>query len=134
MGKKRDVKHKNGFTLIEVLIVIGILSVMSLIVLPRLIEVADMARERVDEANALSLFKEVQMAYMIGSLTGNTNSEVDITSTLPDVDIIVPDPLSSTSDFIITAQRVSQNPSIYNIHVSLDGDVMANGRAEAIVE
>lgn len=58
--------NKKGFTLIELIVVIGILAVLALILIPSITNYLAEAREARDNANARALYSEIQAAVAFG--------------------------------------------------------------------
>ena len=57
MFRKIQLRRCSGFTLVELLVVIALLSLLVMIAVPRLISLPQKAREQVDVSNAVNIFK-----------------------------------------------------------------------------
>ncbi|SHI69138.1 prepilin-type N-terminal cleavage/methylation domain-containing protein [Dethiosulfatibacter aminovorans DSM 17477] len=74
------IKFKNGFTLIELIIVLAVLSIIALIAIPRYLSVQDKSKKEADYGNAASIAKAAEVYFVqeeepsinptIGDLTG----------------------------------------------------------------
>lgn len=126
-------RSEKGFTLIELLIVIVVLSILALVAAPRLMSLTDKAREQVDMANAVNVFKDVQVAVMMGKIDLNIVAETDITESVKAADVEVGDPISSDSDYVITATPTNGGDKFYTIVIKLDGEVLYSGTAQTVL-
>ncbi|SDY55167.1 competence protein ComGC [Evansella caseinilytica] len=71
---RKEVKNKRGFTLLEMMIVIVIISILLLIAVPNLAKNKDMANEKGCEAT-IELLRAQKTAYEIE--TGNTLTDLE---------------------------------------------------------
>jgi len=128
---KNKILNRKGFTLIEMLMVISLLSIFVLIALPRLISLPQTAREKVDSANAVTIFKDVQAGVMIGNIDITTSTRTDITKVVTDSGVNIPVPQSTTSLYVVYATK--EDDDLYMIEISLDNVVLYSGTAQDVL-
>ena len=63
--------NKKGFTLIELIVVIGILAVLALILIPSISNYLAEARTARNNANARALYSEISAGVAFGTITEN---------------------------------------------------------------
>lgn len=74
--------NKKGFTLIELIVVIGILAVLALILIPSISNYLAEARTARNNANARALYSEVSAGVAFGTITaGGSVAENGVTCT-----------------------------------------------------
>ncbi len=72
--------NKKGFTLIELIVVIGILAVLAAVLIPSISNYVAQAREATNNANARALYSEVSAEFAMGTLSAAGNrTEAGIT-------------------------------------------------------
>lgn len=76
----KKILTKKGFTLIELIVVIGILAVLAAVLIPSISNYVAQAREATNNANARALYSEVSAEFAMGTLSAAGNrTEAGIT-------------------------------------------------------
>lgn len=102
---KNKFKRKKGFTLVELLVVIGIIGVLSAIAAPAALSKVKEAKEKTDVANAASIAMAIKSEWAEGNtaVTDNNISEADMTALAAEYfDGIVPKSKLDEEVFLVT--------------------------------
>lgn len=102
---KNKLKSKKGFTLVELLVVIGIIGVLSAIAAPAALSKVKEAKEKTDVANAASIAMAIKSEWAEGNtdFTDNKISADDLTALATEYfEGIVPKSKLDEADFSVT--------------------------------
>lgn len=124
-------KEKNGFTLIELIIVFGVLSIFITMLVPSLKVLPIHTRNQVDQTNARLLFEEIQANVLVEDLILETNDKVEITNKIEEFGIYIPVPQNGESDLKIILDFKSINGlKIYFIEIEVDETIIFSKELE----
>lgn len=124
-------KGKNGFTLLELIIVLGVLAILITIMISNLKVLPDHTRNQVDQTNARLLFEEIQANVLVGDLILETNEKVEITNKIEEYGINIPVPQNGESDLKILLDFKSiDGLKLYFIEIEVDEKIIFSKELE----
>ncbi len=125
---KRKARNQDGFTLIELIVVVAILGILAAVLTPRVLDAVENARESAAESTG----KQIQLAmerYMIandqfpaaGSAAGQVDTIAELVGMLDDYISVAATQFSSdTGDFAYTRTAASGGtPETYSVTIEL---------------
>ena len=85
--KKEIRRNKNGFTLVEIIVVLIVLGVIAAFAVPKLLTIADKARDRALSEAVGELKERISLYVRLQLSQGATVNDIDCSSTTIDMDL-----------------------------------------------
>ena len=124
-------KGKNGFTLLELIIVLGVLAILITMMVSNLKVLPDHTRNQVDQTNARLLFEEIQANVLVGDLILETNEKIEITNKIEEYGINIPVPQNGESDLKIILDFISKDGlKLYIIEIEVEETIIFSKELE----
>lgn len=107
---KTKAKKQNGFTMIELMVVVAIVGVLSAVGLPQLTKAQDKAKDNAAKAEVVSAGKTCAMDYLLGTSEYNT-ADFPLTAGTCDT--------SDVSELVATSESAAETK--FTVNISADG-------------
>ena len=84
-------QNKDGFTLVELIIVIAVMAILAAIVIPRMSGITDIFRENADERSCETLGRELIIRIQAGNISDNADIALtDVSGVITDGSVTTP--------------------------------------------